>query len=87
MSESYGHVIKGGLKLKGGGTVAAGGVGKKKKGKKSKKEVRECPRLSPPQLVARSSLGTTNTTIRRPNPTPICDPVCCATLDGGQCVL
>jgi hypothetical protein len=43
MSESYQHVVKGGLKLKGGaGLPAAGGVGKKKK-KKSKavgKEVR-----------------------------------------------
>mmetsp|Transcript_4387 Transcript_4387/g.6862 ORF Transcript_4387/g.6862 Transcript_4387/m.6862 type:complete len:127 (-) Transcript_4387:66-446(-) len=46
MSESYQHVVKGGLKLKGGaGLPAAGGVGKKKK-KKSKavgKEIEEAP--------------------------------------------
>jgi hypothetical protein len=41
-SESYQHVVKGGLKLKGGGGLpTAGGVKKKKK--KKDKEVRTCP--------------------------------------------
>ena len=39
MSESYQHVVKGGLKLK-GGVPAAGGVKKKKKKKDKHKEVR-----------------------------------------------
>jgi protein FAM32A len=50
MSESYKHVVKGGLKLKGGaGLPTAGGVKKKKKKKKDKElgEVRR-PRRPPP---------------------------------------
>ena len=50
MSESYKHVVKGGLKLKGGaGLPTAGGVKKKKKKKKDKElgEVRG-PRRPPP---------------------------------------
>lgn len=39
MSESYQHVVKGGLKLK-GGVPAAGGVKKKKKKRDKHKEVR-----------------------------------------------
>ena len=44
MSESYQHVVKGGLKLK-GGVPAAGGVKKKKKKKDKQKDVRRDARF------------------------------------------
>ena len=46
MSESYQHVVKGGLKLK-GGVPAAGGVKKKKKKKDKHKDVRGDARFRP----------------------------------------
>jgi hypothetical protein len=54
MSESYQHVVKGGLKLK-GGVPAAGGVKKKKKKKDKHKDVRE-------DVPFRSSLAPTRAT-------------------------
>ena len=51
MSDSYQHVVRGGLKLKGGGGLpVAGGVGKKKK-KKSKGKDKEVSERRPSQAV------------------------------------
>ena len=67
MSESYKHVVKGGLKLKGGaGLPTAGGVKKKKKKKKDKElgEVRG-PRRPPPPRAPTPPLPVATRAIAR----------------------
>ena len=72
MSESYKHVVKGGLKLKGGaGLPTAGGVKKKKKKKKDKElgEVRGPRRPPPPRApTPPPPRGTPSLTTRIPSP-------------------
>jgi hypothetical protein len=75
MSESYQHVVKGGLKLKGGAAVTSGGVGKKKKkkGKDKGKEVRAA-RVSLPNLAINFSPFFLGTEKRKPQPTILAQP-------------
>ena len=74
MSDSYHHVVKGGLKLKGGGGLPTAGGVKKKKKKKKHKEVRPRATASTPHRRrdrrGRSARNLPPPCLTRPRPRP-----------------